>query len=276
MLFRSKTLNDPAPMPTVTNIPTSWPGTRSFVVQGTNIPTCGNLTISSPDASLEISNVTSTQFTVTVAENTCTGFTFNLLYYGQRLFVSDYINPPGPFTINSVSPLSGKPGDHIIIDGANLENVRVRLSLGYFMPDQILEITGNSTQLDAIVTLPDGYNVNVVPTGDITLFIEGCNNQAIYTFHVALPNITIDDVNPKTNHGTEEIVITGTNFLSDPNLKVQLTAQFSGVLEDLIIADITDTQMTLFAPHSFYSGNVAVSIYSYGRYISSPEFLLMH
>lgn len=266
-------LIDSAPLPTVTNVPATFSPEHSFIVQGTNFPTCGGLQIQANryDIGLAISDVTTTQFTVTMSGNYCQGFTFNLAYHGVLITTSSTISPPAAFTIDTVSPLSGKPGDHVIITGTGLENATVSMSAGG--PYLNLQATRTSTQVDAIIALPENYDVNFIPDGDITLAVSGCNNFEAYLYHVDLLPITLSDVNPKVGNGTEYIKITGTNFLSDPNMRVWVLDHASGgaTFERLMeIQSVTDTEIVLY-PLSGVSGEFDILMISYGRQITVPQ-----
>lgn len=274
----SADLIDPTPMPTMTTTPGSFPPTHTFVVQGTNFPTCGGLEIQATpsDVLLGITETTPTQFKVTMSGNYCVPFTFKLSYRGTLIATSGTINPPPAMTVDSVLPLSGKPGDQIIITGTGFDNATVSL---YVWPGPALnlQVSGTSTRLDAIVAIPPNFDVNLNPSGDIGLTIIGCSFSDAYPFHIDLVPITVSDVNPKVGNGTEKIRITGANFLSDPNIRVWVLDHASSGLafERLMeIESTTDTEIVLY-PLSDFSGEVDILIISYGRQIVSPQTILI-
>ncbi|MEJ0033465.1 MAG: IPT/TIG domain-containing protein [Bacteroidota bacterium] len=259
---------DSAPMPVVTSVPSGLDATHTFIVQGTNFPTCGGLTIQTdyPTAAT-ISDVTATQFTVNVSAGYCSAFTFSLSYRGTKIFTSNPIESPPAFTITSVSPLSGKAGDHITIKGTDLNNVE-----GVFIFTATLKTSGTPTQLDAIVAAPPDFDVNIIPDGNISLTISGCSNLEAYPFHLDLIPITITNVTPTVVGSIPDIIITGTNFLSDENLSVVITNPSTG--EDVFpysgtpITEKSDTRLRVQPPYSSgYSGKANVIIRSFGRTI---------
>ena len=263
----SSSLTDPV-APTVTSVPTSFSSAHTFTLEGTNLPVCGGLSITSqPYAGLTISNITETQVTVNVAPNACDPFKLTLMYNGMIVFTSDNINPPPAFTVNSVSPLSGKPGDQITITGTGLDGVVVVLQ------NDILPTTGNSTQIQATLNVPNYDASNGL---DGVIQILGCYKFDSYDFHLDLPTITIADVNPKVSNGYDEFVLTGTNFLSDPNLNVKLVNAVNGSwISEMQISSVNDTQIRLSPQYNYYSGNATLVIYSHGTVIASPQIQIM-
>ena len=266
----TKVFDDPAPKLTVTDIPATVNLDNTFVVKGTNFPTCGLLIASTdPNVLLIMSNLTSTQFTVTVFGDLCTPFKLKLEYpFDVDLYTSPLISPAQPFTVTSVSPLSGKNGDQIIIKGTGLDNAVVRLSS---TNDQILQYTGTSTQLSATVLIPELYD-STFPIDPI-LYIEKCNASLTYTYHPVLPTITITNVTPNPVTNAQDIVITGTNFLSDPFIDAWFSdGSYPALMQ---IKSRTNTAITLSPIQNtwYHIGNVDVSIFSYGRTITFPTQL---
>ncbi|MEI9917596.1 MAG: IPT/TIG domain-containing protein [Bacteroidota bacterium] len=271
---------DTTPFPAVASVSSSFTKEGTFVVTGTNFPTCGGFRINpygEPAVSMTISNVTPTQFTVTIlGSDFCSPVRFSL-YYGERgVYQSDFISPPKAFTITSISPLSGKSGDHITIFGTSLDGVSLAVSTGTTVENStaIFPTTQTSTRIDATIVPPFDLDVNAHPTGNVHLILYECISTEVRDFQLSIPPITITNVTPVTSDGYADVVVTGTNFLTDPYIYIDFKDLNGNLIYNgggMPVRSITATTITFYGPRyaTAYQGKYTVDIRSFGRHITS-------
>lgn len=266
-------LTDPLPQPTVTSVPASFSPDNTFVVQGTGFVAC-DLQISpqSFDVGLFISDVTPTQFTVNVTYNTCTEF-YPLVTFRNKVIyrATTSVKPPKRFDVTSISPLTGKVGDHITINGTGIDEVWVYMK-GDYDTRVLTTTTQTTTQIDAMIEAPYAFDLTAHPDGDMTLVLEDCGYQEQHPFNLIVTPITVTGVSPAISDGTADFVITGTNFLSDPDINVSIFRTDNlPVLAPYPIKSITDTTITLYPLRNYTGtgGTMFFYIGSYGRLITS-------
>ncbi|MEO6978566.1 MAG: IPT/TIG domain-containing protein, partial [Mucilaginibacter sp.] len=149
-------------------------------------------------------------------------------------------------TIESISPIEGRSGDSVIINGTNYSTI---------IADDIVKFNGvaatviSATGTKMIVAAPQSGS-----TGIISVKVRNSETGNGPTFTYILP-ATITSVTPKNGKPGDIVTITGTNF----SLTIaQNVVKFNG--KAATVKTATATQLTVEVPQGATTGNLTLAV----------------
>jgi hypothetical protein len=153
-----------------------------------------------------------------------------------------------PF-IASFTPVSGRPGTEVVINGGNFSQDITKVKVG-FNGQEALVHSASKTQLTA--TVPLG-----AASGKIAVSVDGVNVMSQDYFTILTPGPVITAFSPISGRTGSAVTITGENFSTIPTENL---VQINAVAAEVVSA--SRTQLTVTVPPNATTGRVTVSVFN--------------
>lgn len=254
---------DETPSPLITSFSPErgMPGT-TVTVTGENFGgSASDATVTLGGVPVDVTNVTSTTFDFTVAQDAVTG-KIAISVAGKSVTSATDFEVFRTPTVQSFSPDRGEPGTEVTITGTNFSDVASENSV---------EFAGVSANIISSTTTSI---VVEVPTATITGAITVTTNSltATSTTNFVIPP-TVSSIEPMTGTTGSEVEITGTAF--SPNVSDN-SVSFNGV--QAVINEVSMTSMTVVVPEAASTGKITIEVLgeiveSEDNYIVAPNII---
>ncbi|RWY55642.1 IPT/TIG domain-containing protein [Mucilaginibacter gilvus] len=167
-------------------------------------------------------------------------------------------------TIENISPTSGKAGDSVSITGVNYSTIASENEVKF---NGVATTVKSATATRIIVTAPQNGT-----TGAVTLKVKNSDLTTGPTFTYIQP-ATLTSISPATGKVGDTVIITGTNFSTDPG---QNSVKFTGVQGSLtaVVKSATTTKLVVTVPQGALTGPITVSVRS-GATLTSSEYVVI-
>ena len=231
--------------------PTSGPVGTTVIITGSNFSTTlANNIVQFNGTTAVVTASTTTSITTTVPTGATTGKISVTVGGNTATSATDFIVDCGPIpTITSFSPTTGTLGTAVDITGTNFSTTPSD-NLVDFGGFGAIVISSNSTIIR--ISVPTG------PVGLVPISVSiACNTVTSSTdFNVTcLPAPTITSFTPGTGGFGTEVIITGTNFSTNP---LENLVDFNG--EPAIVRASTATTITTTVPANAITGPINVFV----------------
>jgi hypothetical protein len=166
-------------------------------------------------------------------------------------------------TIENISPTFGKAGDSVSITGVNYSTTASENEVKF---NGVAATVKSATATRLIVAAPQTGT-----TGAITLKVKNSDLTTGPTFTYVQP-ATLTSILPATGKVGDTVIITGTNFSTDPG---QNSVKFSGLQGAVpaVVKSATTTKLIVTVPQGAVTGAITISVRS-GATLTSNEFVV--
>lgn len=166
-------------------------------------------------------------------------------------------------TVDSFSPVSGRPGTLVTITGSDFGTYKGAVSVFFngfeVSKDQIISVTDNAI----VVAVPEDAS-----TGVITVKVWTHTKDIDGTFEY-IPGAKITSVDPPAGLPGDLITINGTSFVTDLNL---VSVNFNGL--DAQVISVSETQIVVKVPQGVTPGFIGV-VFEGIQTIAGPFFSIL-